>query len=93
MAKKQTKKYYILVFTQDGPKYLTSLDYHTKTAHWDTDEKPYEFSSYESALDIHIGLLWNGHMSVISVAEYDIEHHPYNYKDYEISFKERSKGK
>ena len=43
MAKAQNH-FYILVFTEDGPIYVTSLDYANRNAHWEKLEKPLEIS-------------------------------------------------
>ena len=47
--------YYVLVFSSDGPVYVTSIDNANKYAHWDKSKAPLEFSA-SYAEDLVMGL-------------------------------------
>ena len=36
--------YYVVVATEDGAKFVTKIDNATKTAYWDSNEKPMAFN-------------------------------------------------
>ena len=36
--------YYVVVATEDGAKFVTKIDNATKTAYWDSNEKPMAFT-------------------------------------------------
>ena len=36
--------YYVVVATEDGAKFVTKVDNATKTAYWDSNEKPMSFN-------------------------------------------------
>ena len=40
--------YYVVVATEDGAKFVTKTDYATKTAFWDSKEKPLAFSKTQA---------------------------------------------
>ena len=40
--------YYVVVATEDGAKFVTKTDYATKTAYWDSKEKPLAFSKTQA---------------------------------------------
>lgn len=86
MAKK--KHYYILVFTDNGPKYVTDI-LPNKYAEWCDTEKPLEFSTYDSARSICTGLNLNFNLSQVVTSEWVIESQPYNYADFKCQFVER----
>lgn len=83
---------YILVLSEKGPRYVTSFG-ERNTAHWDDEEKPLRIDSREYAEQVALGLTWNGHNAVAVTSAYEIEKHPYNYKDYEIQWKEKNDKK
>lgn len=83
MAKKY--HYYVLVFTNDGPVYVTSIDSSNKYAHWDKEKEPMEFSS-SYAEDLALGLCLNLNHSVVIKSVREITSQPYNYADYECTF-------
>ena len=87
-----TKKnhYYVLVFTEKGPVYITSVDYSTKYASWDKLEKPLEFSKY-TAEDLCFGLNCNFHSAVVVSKPIEIENQPYRYDAYDCTFTEKNK--
>ena len=54
--------YYIVVATEDGAKFVTKVDNATKTAYWDSNEKPMSFNkSY--ADDLALCLTLNFHLA------------------------------
>ena len=45
MATTKTKNhYYVLVFSDNGPAYVTSVNYADRSARWEKDKDPKEFS-------------------------------------------------
>lgn len=89
MAKKKNY-YYVLVFTNNGPVYVTSVDYSNKTARWDKLEKPLEFTK-SAAEDLCFGLNCNFHSAVVVNAPYELDCQPYRYADFEFEVKEIEK--
>lgn len=84
--------YYVLVFTESGPKYVTKINGFTKDAHWSIDDKPLAMSK-DNAEYLALGLTWNGHHSVMVHSTYEIESHPYNYSGYKIEWVKREEEK
>lgn len=72
-------KYYVLVFTTEGPKYVTSVSYGSKTAEWDMLCEPISFEKMW-AEDLCLGLNANGYLAVVVVSKLEINHQPYNYE-------------
>ena len=54
--------YYVVVATEDGAKFVTKTDYATKTAYWDSNEKPLVFSKTQ-ADDLALCLTLNFHLA------------------------------
>lgn len=54
--------YYVVVATEDGAKFVTKTDYATKTAYWDSKEKPLAFSKTQ-ADDLALCLTLNFHLA------------------------------
>lgn len=77
--------YYVLVFTNNGPVYVTSLNRENKYAHWNKDEEPMEFSS-TYAEDLVIGLNANFHNAVLIKSRIEIDTQPYRYADFDCTF-------
>lgn len=77
MAKKQNF-YYVLVFTNDGPVFVTSIDRASKTAHWNKNEAPLELGKY-GAEDLTLGLNLNFIFAVTVVSKVELETQPYLY--------------
>lgn len=86
-TKKQKDWYYVLVMTDEGPKFVTGLGEH-HTAYWDKDKKPYEVSK-EWAEDMARGLLWNGHVAYVVKSQWELDTQPYNYKEWQIKWEQR----
>ena len=80
--------YYVLVFTNEGPVYVTYIHNATRTAVWKKDEKPQAFPKYY-AEDLVLGLNLNGHHAVMVVSKYKLCH-PYNYSFYDCKFEQKS---
>ena len=86
MAKKN--HYYVLVFTNAGPVYVTSINSNNKYAHWDKDKTPMEFSkSYAESLVMGLNLNFNS--SVVVVSPFVITGHPYRYDRFDCEFIEK----
>lgn len=84
-----TKKYhyYVLVFTNGGPVYVTELGDH-KMAYWNGKEKPYEMPMCK-AEDVCFGLNANFYSSAVVKSPIELDCQPYLYSDYEIVWKEK----
>lgn len=54
--------YYVIVKTEDGVKFVTKIDNATKTAYWDSKEKPLAFSK-TYADDLALCLTLNFHLA------------------------------
>ena len=90
MAKTKKNHYYVLVFTDGGPVYVTSIDNSNRWAHWDKDKKPMEFSkSY--AEELVVGLNLNGNLSALVVYPFELDGHPYRYSEFECTFVRKDK--
>ena len=75
MAKKSY--YYVLVFTDEGPVYVTQLE--RNIAYWNKNEKPKDLSK-SLANDIANGLSWNAPTAVVVSSPIEIETQPYFYE-------------
>ena len=87
---KQTKWYYILVLTNQGPVFVTKLG-EGKTAFWNCEETPKEFSK-EWAEDVAFGLAVNGYTAYAVCTRYELDHQPYRYSEGEFEWKWNKKG-
>lgn len=87
MANRKTY-YYVLVFTQNGPVYVTSVDNATRVAHWDKDKNPLSLPK-QYAEDLALGLSVNGYNSVLVFSRWE-QYQPYNYKHYDLCFTEKA---
>ena len=83
--------YYVLVFTNEGPVYVTSVDNSNKMCHWNEKKKPYEFGSKSYAEDIALGLNCNMNSCVMVCSPYEIDSHPYNYEYFDCKFEKKEK--
>ena len=81
--------YYVLVFTNSGPKFVTKTNNMTRDAYWNLEDKPLAFSK-DDAEFMAVALTWNGNYAVTVVSTYEIEGHPYNYEKYKIEWTERN---
>ena len=80
--------YYVLVFTEGGPVYVTKVDNANKVSFWNKDEQPLELGK-NYAEQLAWGLRLNGTHAVVVWHAYEIETQPYNYKDYKCEFVEK----
>lgn len=88
MAKKKYY-YYVLVFTDGGPVYVTKLG-KEKTAYWNGEEKPMQLPMWK-AEQICYGLNVNFYSSAVVKSPIELDCQPYLYSDYEITWKEKKK--
>ena len=86
-----TKKnhYYVLVFAENGPAYVTSVNYADRTARWEKDKAPVELSK-ANAESLVIGLLCNFDNAVVVASPIELERQPYNYAYYDCQFVEKA---
>lgn len=83
MAKKSY--YYVLVFTDNGPVYVTAVNNFERVSYWNKEEKPMSMSQ-SFAEDIAMGLNLNYHSCVVVKSPHEISGHPYNYEDFDCTF-------
>jgi hypothetical protein len=84
----QKNYYYVLVFTDEGPVYVTSVNNAHQTAHWQKSEVPLAIPKY-FAEDLVLGLNLNYHHAVLVASKYKLSQ-PYNYGGYDCKFIEKS---
>lgn len=89
MAKKQNW-YYVLVMSDEGPVFVTSIEYATKYAHWDKTEVPKALDR-TMAEDLTLGLNLNFHAAFMVCSKFELETQPYRYSDWHIEWKENEK--
>ena len=77
MAKKQNY-YYVMVMTNDGPVFVTSVDHASKTARWVATDTPLELGKYMSE-DLALGLGCNGYSAFAICSKWEVENQPYLY--------------
>ena len=82
MARGKSKQYYyyILVFTNDGPIFVTNVEYSPKQAMWNKEQKPLEMSK-EAARDVSLGLLLNFYQAYVIESPIEITSQIYLYKE------------
>lgn len=84
---KKKYHYYVLVFTDHGPVYVTKVKY--REAEWKDTEKPQELDR-DFAAQIALGLTWNGNSAVPVCSTWEIDQQPYYYKEYACTFVEKN---
>lgn len=84
MANKKTNYWYILVLTESGAKFVTSIEPH-RVACGDELGKPMEFTQ-TMAKDIAKGLMLNFNTAFPVCSPIELDKQPYNYKDYKIEW-------
>lgn len=77
MAKKQNF-YYVMVITNHGPVFVTSVDRTIKTAHWDDTGVPLEMGKYW-AEDLTMGLNLNFNLAFTVCSKFELDTQPYLY--------------
>ena len=78
MANKKKNYWYVLVMTDNGPVFVTSVEYSSKTAHWNNTEKPLEMDM-SRAKDLVLGLNLNFHAAFTVCQPFEIDSQPYIY--------------
>ena len=89
MATKKTNHYYVLVFAENGPAYVTSVNYMDKSARWDKNEAPLEFSK-SNAESLVFGLCCNFFNAVVVMHAVEIDRQPYNYQYFDCKFEKKA---
>lgn len=77
-AKAKKNYWYVLVLTDKGPVFVTSVEYSPKVAYWNKKEVPKEFGEAQ-AKDLAMGLSVNGFIAYPICNFYDLETQPYYY--------------
>ena len=86
MAGKKKNFWYVLVMSDEGPKFVTKIgDHHT--AYWNEKETPLEMSEVW-AKDVAKGLLLNWFTAYAVCSPIEVGYHPYRYSKYHIEWKE-----
>ena len=85
MANTKKNHYYVLVFAESGPAYVTSVNYADKSARWDKNETPKEFTK-SNAENLVFGLRCNWFNAVVVMHPIEIDRQPYNYQYYDCTF-------
>ena len=70
--------YYVLVLSESGPVFVTSIEYATKYAHWDKLENPLSLDKSQ-AEDLTIGLNLNFHTAFMVCSKFELDTQPYLY--------------
>lgn len=77
MARKKNY-WYVLVMTEHGPVFVTSLDHESKVAEWDADASPLELTE-GVAKELAVGLQLNFHLAYAVCHRFEIHAQPYRY--------------
>ena len=72
-------QYYILVCTDYGPKFVTSIDWGDKTCQWDKDKTPLAMSKAQCE-NITLGLCLNWNIAFSVFTDSGIISQPYQYE-------------
>ena len=81
--------YYVLVFTDNGPVYVTKVNNANKTAWWNREEKPLAMTK-NNAEDLAFGLALNFTHCVVAYMPFEIESQPYRYDAFECKFEPKA---
>lgn len=75
--------YYVLVMTQEGPMFVTKLDWRTNMAMWEKEKEPYCFGTDVQARDLaqelSVGLTWNGNPAYVVQKTTEQTYQPFMY--------------
>ena len=85
----QKNYYYVLMFTDEGPVYVTSANNATQWARWDKNEVPKAFPKYY-AEELALGLRLNYYHAVVVMTKAELDHQPYRYESYDCKFIEKT---
>ncbi len=86
---KKAYHYYVLVFTNHGPVFVTGVP-NRNYAEWHKDECPMEFSR-SRAEDITYGLNLNGYSSATVVYPFEQKNQPYYYENGQLEWVSKEK--
>lgn len=91
---KKVNYYYVLVFVESGPAYVTEVDHAKKIVQFDKLKEPLKFNM-TSAEDVAFGLGCNGYNVVTVKMPFKLCGQPYNYEHFDCKFieKEKDSGK
>lgn len=81
------KYYYILIFTGNGPVYVTQDN--GKYCYWYKDEAPYTYSTKKTAEETASALRLNGNHAVVVTINHELRMQPYQYEHGEFIWKEK----
>ena len=92
MAEKKKKKnyWYVLVLTDEGPKFVTSVEYSPKVAYWNGLEKPLELGELV-AKELALGLNANFFQAYPVCMPFETTNQPYYYKLGKFEWKRNEK--
>lgn len=79
-TKKKSNYWYVMVCTEVGPVFVTSVDNASKTAQWNKVTKPKELGEYW-AKDLAFGLRCNFFSAFAVVSPIELDAQPYRYAD------------
>ena len=83
--------YYVLVMSDEGPVFVTKINYADKTAEWNKLEKPLEMEQ-SRAKDLALGLNLNFHAAFVVCQPFEIDSQPYRYSKWHIEWKENEES-
>lgn len=92
MGRKKTNYWYILVLTNEGPKFLTSIDYKYKDAEWDMLKAPLELDEGQ-AKELAFGLMVNFHQAYPVCSPVELKNQPYFYDKGKFKWEWNENGK
>ena len=80
MAKKIIEEYWmVIVMTNHGAVFVTETNNWDKTAKWEKDKKPIEFTK-DDAQHLALGLCINGHTAFATCNRFKMDNQPYRYE-------------
>ena len=74
------KHVYIVVMC-DKPRFVTDMDYGSRTARWELTGIPYEFNDYDEAANVCCGLAWHGTLAYPVILRYELKQPLYDEKE------------
>lgn len=82
--------YYVLVMTNYGAVFVTSINNAKRTAKWDKLEVPLNMSKKDAEF-MAKALTWNGNLAYTVTTEYELSHQPYLYQIGEFKWVKKEK--
>lgn len=77
--------YYVLVMTNYGAVFVTSINNAERTAKWNKLEKPLKMSKKDAEF-MAKALTWNGNLAYAVTTEYELSYQPYLYQTGEFKW-------